>query len=53
MNTTHALRRIIGGALLSGGVAVTGLGLAAGTAHATGGPYEWCPGNPCPVRPPR
>src|ERR1700676_4123973 len=50
MNTTHNLKRIIAGALLSGGVAVAGLGLAAGTAHADtfGGPYRWCPGQELP-----
>ena len=32
-------------ALLSGGLAVAGLGLAPGTAHADG-PHDWCPGNP-------
>lgn len=46
MNATRTLRRIIGAALFSGGVAVTGLGLAAGSAHATGGPFQWCPGQP-------
>jgi hypothetical protein len=34
MATTHNLKRIIAGALLAGGAAVTGLGLAAGTALA-------------------
>jgi hypothetical protein len=34
MNTTHNLIRIIAGVLLSGGVAVAGLGLAAGIAQA-------------------
>ena len=34
MNTTHNVKRIIAGALLSGGVAIAGLGLASGTAHA-------------------
>lgn len=47
MNTTHNLKRIIAGTLLSGGVAVAGLGLAAGTAQALpNGPYTWCPGQP-------
>ena len=32
MSTTHHRKRIIAGALLSGGLAVAGLGLAAGTA---------------------
>jgi hypothetical protein len=47
MNTPHNLKRIIAGALLSGGVAVAGLGLGAGTAQALpDGPYTWCPGQP-------
>lgn len=49
MNTTHNLKRIIAGALLSGGVAATGVAMAAGTAHAWPfGPYQWCPGQPLP-----
>jgi hypothetical protein len=34
MSTTHTLKRVIAGALLSGAVAVAGFGLAAGTANA-------------------
>ena len=65
MNTTHNLKRIIAGALLSGGVVVAGLGLAAGTAQAEFGfaplshdpvpadnftvPHQWCPGQPLPM----
>lgn len=46
MNTTHNLKRSIARALLSGGVAVAALGLAAGTAQAdTGVPHHWCPGD--------
>ena len=51
MNTTHNPKRIIVAALLSGGLAVAGLGLAAGTASADPGfiepvgPYQWCPGG--------
>jgi hypothetical protein len=46
VNTTHKLKRIIAGALLSGGVAVAGLGVAAGTAQALpDGPHQWCPGQ--------
>jgi hypothetical protein len=46
MSTTHTLKRIITGALLSGGIAVAGFGLAAGTAHADPiGPKHWCPGE--------
>ncbi|WP_231639840.1 hypothetical protein [Mycobacterium sp. Marseille-P9652] len=48
MPTTAATARIIGGALLSGALGVTVLGLAAGTARATGGPFQWCPGQPLP-----
>jgi hypothetical protein len=32
--------------LVSGGLGLAGLGLAAGTAQAVGGPYHWCPGQP-------
>ena len=54
MNTTHNVKRIIFGALLSGGVAVAGLGLGAGTAQAyTYGPFQWCPGQDMPNDPPR
>jgi hypothetical protein len=42
MHTT--LNRIIGGVLLSAGIAVAGVGLGAATAHA--GAFHWCPGNP-------
>jgi hypothetical protein len=38
-------RRVIAGALLSGGIAVAGLGLGSGTAKATAGPFTWCPGQ--------
>jgi hypothetical protein len=31
--------------LLSGGIAVAGVGPSAGTAHATKGPFTWCPGQ--------
>jgi hypothetical protein len=52
MNTPHTLTRIISGTLLSGGVAVAGFGLSAGTAHALPRcevPYGcWCPGQPLP-----
>jgi hypothetical protein len=51
MNTTHTLNRIIAGALLSGGVAIAGIGLAAGAAQAQPGlaPLaRWCPGQPLP-----
>ncbi len=46
MTTTHAMMRIMAGALLSGGVAVAGLSLGAGIAQAQpDGPYTWCPGQ--------
>jgi hypothetical protein len=45
LGTTRTLKSILGVALLSGGLAVAGLGLAPGTAHADG-PHDWCPGNP-------
>jgi hypothetical protein len=45
MDRTRNAKTILAGALLSGGLAVAGLGPAAGTAHADG-PHRWCPGNP-------
>jgi hypothetical protein len=46
MNTTT---RTITAALLSGGVAVAGLGLGAGTAQADAfGNHQWCPGQTLP-----
>jgi hypothetical protein len=47
VNTTANLKRIIAGALLSGGVAVAGLGLSAGTAQAN--LPKWCPGQSLPA----
>ena len=47
--TTHNLKRIIAGALMSASLAVTGMGVSVGTAQAQtppGGPYTWCPGDP-------
>ena len=54
MNTPHALRLIIAGTLLSGGVAVAGIGPAAGTAQAScNAPGNcsivWCPGHSLPA----
>ena|SRR5271166_689496 len=49
MNTPRNLKRIIAGGLMSGAVAVAGLGPAAGTAQAdpqSQGPFQWCPGQP-------
>lgn len=49
MNTPHTLERIIAKALLSGGVAVAGLGLAAGIAQAQPAPAPLNPAWPgCP-----
>ncbi len=54
MTIPHSLNRIIAGTLLSGGVAVAGLALAAGTAHANPpgcSKYSacWCPGQRLPL----
>ncbi|MDZ4264940.1 MAG: hypothetical protein U1D00_04425 [Mycobacterium sp.] len=48
MDTTHTVRRIVAGVLLSGGAAVMGLGLSPGTAFAQSPGYTWCPGQPLP-----
>jgi hypothetical protein len=52
MAITHIVKNIAAGVLLAGGLAMTGLGPAAGHAHATDswaiGPYQWCPGQPMP-----
>jgi hypothetical protein len=55
MKTNHILNRLVVAALVSGGVAAAGLGLAAGTASAQPGlptddggwgpPHQWCPGQ--------
>jgi hypothetical protein len=52
MNTSR-MTRIIAGALLSGGVAVTGSVLGEGTAQASCNylgvcSHQWCPGQPLP-----
>ena len=44
MKTNRTLKRAIAGVLLTGGIAVGGLGLA-GTAEAHK-PHNWCPGQP-------
>jgi hypothetical protein len=52
MNTPPNLKRIIARAVLSGGVAAAGLGLAVGAAQAdpqSTGPFQWCPGQPLPT----
>ncbi len=49
MHSTHTLKRIVAGALLSSGVAMAGFGLAAGTAEAQPGlapQVHWCPNQP-------
>ena len=50
MNTIRNVKRLAVGLatslLVSGGLGLAGLGLAAGTAHA--GAYHWCPGDPPP-----
>src|ERR1700730_14497607 len=54
MSQDHTLRNLIAGALLSGGVALTVFGLAAGPAQADPGdpfsaqPHGWCPGQGLP-----
>jgi hypothetical protein len=43
----HGIARFASTVLVSGGLGLAGLGLAAGTAHADGpyGPKTWCPGQ--------
>ena len=55
MNITCIPNRVIAAALLSGGVAVGGLGWATATAQASpfptdnfSQPHQWCPGQPLP-----
>jgi hypothetical protein len=61
MYSDHTPQRVIAAALLSGGVVLAGIGLAAGTAQAQNGftpqfhrpdnfsvPHQWCPGRPLP-----
>jgi len=57
MNINHYSTRLITAALLSGGIAAAGLGLASATAQATpplptdnfSQPHQWCPGQPLPM----
>ena len=60
METTRSLKKVIAGAVLSGGIALAGLGLATGTAQAEPGfapfpadnftvPHQWCPGQSLPM----
>jgi hypothetical protein len=54
MTTTHTLKTMIAGTLVSGVLAVTGLWPAAGTAQAVCDPIchgTWCPGDPVPYGP--
>lgn len=54
MKNTRKLWRVTAGTLLSAGVALAGLGLAAGSAQAdTGYPHHWCPGSKDPTAPGR
>ena len=48
MSHDQILKKMIAGALLSGGVAVAGLGLPAGTAQAAPPAHQWCPGQRMP-----
>ena len=46
------MKKAIAGAMLTSGLAVAGVGLAAGTAQANddwGAPHSWCPGQPLPA----
>jgi hypothetical protein len=54
MKIGHTPKRIVAAALLSGGVALVGTGVAADTAQAEPGnnfsqPHRWCPGQPLPA----
>jgi hypothetical protein len=48
MSTAHNMKRIVVGALLAGSVALAGLGLSMGTAHAFN-PQPDPPGLPAPA----
>lgn len=52
MDTAHTLKKIFAGALLAGGIAVSGFGPPPGIGHAdpgdSQGPFQWCPGQPLP-----
>ena len=53
MYNTRILKKTIVAALLSGGVAVTGVGLTIGIAQAdpfAAQPHSWCPGQGLPFR---
>ncbi|MDT7792669.1 MAG: hypothetical protein QOD59_2105 [Mycobacterium sp.] len=44
----QGITRLATTVLVSGGLGLAGLGLAAGTAQATPGTHTWCPGQPLP-----
>lgn len=49
MMTTHQPKRMIAGALITAGLAMTGMAMSTGTATAgtpPTGPFTWCPGDP-------
>jgi hypothetical protein len=48
MMNTHHLKEIAVGAIVSGGLALAGLGLTAGAAHADPYWFHWCPGQEHP-----
>jgi len=45
MSYVYKVKMLIAGTLLWAGVVAAGVGLSAGTAHATKGPFTWCPGQ--------
>ncbi len=46
MDITHTLKKITVGALLTGSLAIPGMGFTAANAHAdTFSPHHWCPGQ--------
>lgn len=51
MSNNSKFRKVIAGALLSGGMALAGLGLGSGAAQADNFtvPHDWCPGQPLPM----
>lgn len=49
MNTSHKMKRVLAGAVLSGGVAVVGLGLATGIGHAQPAPMVCQDGGTVPT----
>jgi hypothetical protein len=45
MKALTRVARAVGGLLISGGVAASGVALSSGIAHANEGPSTWCPGQ--------